>query len=186
MRVLQRGQSRQLRGDSRTPHSPPEVAVRGGGEIPRALLLRRERCAGLRATLKDPPAKGGYLWAGVTRLGPSSPLSRNAGFPSSHWKMLPMRPEERTCRPEPEKQQLPPLDRESNYPQWAPASRKLRRGAEGPEGSRLGTSSPSLISFHSWFSCSKEPRRPGHSLKKNIPVPRGGMERGLAAPALKA
>lgn len=66
------------------PLSPPEVAVRGG-EIPRALCLRRERCAGLQAPLKDLPAKGMVpvvwlyqTWAFLTleqeQLDPKQPL----------------------------------------------------------------------------------------------------------------
>lgn len=67
-----------------------------------------KRCAGLEAILKDRTAKRGSL----PDLGLPHPGAGEAGFPSSHWKMWPKRPEGRTGRPEPERQQLQPLDRE--------------------------------------------------------------------------
>lgn len=93
--------------------------------------------------------------------------------------MWPKRPEGRTCRSEPKKQQLPPLDRVT-----APSGHQLA-GSKGEEQkasasrmkleealhSRLDISSPSPIGFHSWFSCSEDPQSPGGSLGKKIPVP---------------
>lgn len=110
------------------------------------------------------------------------PCAAAAGFPSSHWKMLPKRPEGRTCRPEPKRQQLPPLDRE----QWAPVGTSKEeareRGARGPtlqdEGGHPSLS-PGLVA-------PRGQKAQDRSLRKEILVPRRGTERGLAGPELKA
>lgn len=178
---MQHGQSCRLRRDSLPPEMGVTVAVEGArGEIPKDLLSKRERGA-----LEGTPQRSASKW----RL-PFFFFARLWAFLILKQEWLVSQAATEKCCPGDQREGHADQSQgssschlliESNGPQWTLARRKCRRREQKrpppsiklkePLRSRVDAPSPSLISFHSWFSCSKEPKSAGCSLRKKIPVP---------------